>query len=174
MKYLCSPVYTRQARRMAVEIYIRKWRRKGRSFLHGMESAAPGLVTLMAAALLASSMQRPNCFPCVSPATKYPVKVSPAAVVSTAAAFTASWRIVSVFSSFIAKATLVFLYRDQRQAIRRFTSSGWVAQEVAIRMIVFPSGVFSQKPISIFAERFANCAGSRRTNIWLVGASRAS
>ena len=28
MKYLCSPVYTRQARRMAVEIYIRKWRRK--------------------------------------------------------------------------------------------------------------------------------------------------
>ena len=62
----------------------------------------------------------------------------------------------------------------QRHAISRSTSSGRVAQLVAMRMIVCVSSVFSQKLISILSESAAACFFSRTTKIWLVGASQAS
>ena len=58
-----------------------------------MESAAPGRVTLMAAALLARIIHSFSGIPSMIPAMKYPVKVSPAAVVSTAFTVIASCRI---------------------------------------------------------------------------------
>ena len=50
----------------------------------GIDGAAPFRVTEIAAAALALSMAAAGASPRASPATRYPVKVSPAAVVSTA------------------------------------------------------------------------------------------
>ena len=54
------------------------------SSLRGMEAEAPARVTAMADAFAASSMAASAVSPLETAAIKYPVKVSPAAVVSTA------------------------------------------------------------------------------------------
>ena len=62
----------------------------------GTEPAAPGLVTQIAAAMLARRMQVSSGISSVSPPMKKPVKVSPAAVVSTAGTEKAFCRTVSI------------------------------------------------------------------------------
>ena len=54
------------------------------SSIVGIEGAAPGRETAMAAAREARFRQDGASIPAAQQATKYPVKVSPAAVVSTA------------------------------------------------------------------------------------------
>ena len=54
------------------------------SFFRGMDAVAPGRETAMADALAASSSPSCTGIPSIIEEIKYPVKVSPAAVVSTA------------------------------------------------------------------------------------------
>ena len=61
----------------------------------------------------------------------------------------------------------------QRHSISCSTSSGCVAQLVAMRITVWESSVFSQNPISTFSDSAAACAFSSRMKIWFVGVRNA-